>query len=148
MLTLTPEPPTQEIVINASGRSFQGNPAFDLFVNGVRIADDVSVPSPPQKLTVPQLRAEADAFVFELPASVDIDEIAIVYANDRKGAGGDRNLFIASIEADGSTFRPGSADFDFTGNFTNPSLAVAAENQGLIYVNGRLTLDLPDDTLV
>ena len=87
------------IIVYAAGERFQGNPAFSLRVDGELIAANVAVPSLAGPRTLPELRRAATAFEFEVDGPVE--EIEIVYANDRKGAGGDRNLFIREVEVDG-----------------------------------------------
>jgi hypothetical protein len=105
-VTVGPPPPNQ-VTLRLSGQSFGGDPAFDLLVNGERVAVGVTVASPSTPPS-PAARAEPQAFTFDIDPAVTIERVAVAFVNDRWGRqeDRDRNLHVHSIEFGGRTFTP------------------------------------------
>ena len=139
----------QLIVVQGAAQVFNGFPKFDVLVNGATIAEDVFNPLGSfEPFTPGNLPDETDAFFFEVDPTVEIEEVAIVYDNDLSGAGGDRNLFIQSVAVGGELFLPGVDNFAFDTEAANPAVAEAAEERGVLFANGTLTLTLDEEVLV
>ena len=139
----------QLIVVQAAAQVFNGFPKFDVLVNGGTIAENVFNPLASfEPFTPGNLPDETDAFFFEIDPGIEIEEVAIDYSNDLNGAGGDRNLFIQSVAVGGELFLPGVDNFEFETQALNPDITTAAEERGVLFANGTLTLMLEEAEFV
>jgi hypothetical protein len=132
----------REITVRAAGQAFAGDPKFDLLVNGAIIAKGVAVASSDRAQTRAQLLGAAQDFVFKVSRGVEIDEVAIVYANDRYGGtrDRDRNLFIDRIEIDDGDGLSRVLEAEIDGVYSRSDGTVIGPTERMI-ANGQLVFD-------
>jgi VCBS repeat-containing protein len=96
--------PMQRVVVHAAGQNHQGDPSFDLLVNGVVAVEGVAVAST-SAWRAPQDR-DFGAFAFEIDPAVAIESVGVAYRGDRYGGtpDADRNLFVSAVEFGGRTY--------------------------------------------
>ena len=135
-----PPPPTQQVIVWAAGTAFEGDPIFDLYVNGALTRSGVAAPSAAGPLPASERDAAMRPFVFEVDAATDVESVAVVFTNDRwRGTPDtDRNLFVSKVEFGGETYT-----VEEHGDFTPQSGADqrkerTVESTGAMYWNGEL----------
>jgi hypothetical protein len=143
-LDLQPNDPvsveTQQVIVWAAGEDYFGDPQFDLFVNGMALANDVTIPSEPGRLPSAGRDALTRPYVFEIDADIDIESVGVAFTNDRWGGtrDTDRNLYVSHVEFGGETYTP-QEHGDFTPAFRpDARKEMIAENSGMVFGNGTL----------
>ncbi|HZH28762.1 MAG TPA: carbohydrate-binding domain-containing protein [Azospirillaceae bacterium] len=112
-------PPVGDIVIGTgpdaislkmAAQSFQGDPQFELYVDGVKLGTT-------QTVTVQQ-KDGWQTFIFKTDFAVDPDKLSVRFLNDNYVAGqGDRNLVVGDIQVNGSTVKTGATLVSKNGDF-------------------------------
>jgi endoglucanase len=121
--------PTTEdtLVINAAGDQYQGDPEFTVDVDGVQVGGTYAVS---------ELYSSGNFEGVTLTGNFDItpdSELSINFINDSYGPGGDRNLYIGSIEVNGRTFQGSAAATGTNGDLPNA---------GALWADGSLNFNL------
>ncbi len=99
----------QEISVSVSGDQYNGNPQFRLVVDGQQVGDVQSV-------SAVHSNGEWQTFKFTVDAPAGFDQVQVQFLNDAYGGVGmDRNLYVASVQINGSDVALSDAVYDRTG---------------------------------
>lgn len=119
------------ITVEAAGDQYQGDPAFTVDVDGVQVGGPYYVTTLYSSGTFQQ---------FTLSGNFNITptgQISINYVNDASGAGGDRNLYVGSVDVDGHSFQGAVAALGTDGELWNA---------GALWADGSLDFNMSEPT--
>jgi Bacterial Ig domain/Ca-dependent carbohydrate-binding module xylan-binding/Right handed beta helix region len=99
----------QVISVTVSGDQYNGEPQFRLMVDGQQVGDVQSV-------SAVHSSGDWQTFKFTVDAPGGFDQLQVQFLNDAYGGHGmDRNLYVASVDVNGSELAPSDAVYDRVG---------------------------------